>query len=224
MDPITFTVPGIAGPDLVVWAYERGMCGTVGGKAVRDKLFKAVRHKRCPLCGHGRVTQLDHTLPKSIFPALCVDPLNLVPACSDCNKLKGDRRPSTPETTPLHPYLDDIDGDAWLHARVVEGPPPTLEFFVEPPASWSPVLAARARHHFAMLDLGTAYGERANSTISSLRGILKDTLAAGGSTDVRQTLESLAGSYLAEQPNGWEGVTYRTLAADPAFCQGSFGD
>jgi len=69
--------------------------------------------KICPAClgtmDLGKA-QLDHYFPKSHFPALSVQPYNLVPVCSDCNssvgseenKGKGNTVPTSPRDATQH--------------------------------------------------------------------------------------------------------------------------
>lgn len=45
---------------------------------------------KCPLCGIHDVTDIDHYMPRSVFPEYSVHPLNLIPICHECNKRKGD--------------------------------------------------------------------------------------------------------------------------------------
>ncbi|MFJ8608102.1 HNH endonuclease [Streptomyces sp. NPDC093675] len=217
-----FAVPGMSAGDAVRWVYENGMVGTRDGRVVYERIMGAPSDERCPLCGHGTVRTLDHFLPKKMFPALCVDPLNLVPACADCNHAKGEGVPSDAETTPLHPYLDRIDHDPWLEARVVDSSPLWLEFFINPPPQWDPVLIARTRYHFALFGLAKLFAVQANRTVSSIRRQLADLLSAGGKDVVRAYLREEANTRLADRLNGWEGVTYRALARDEAFCSGAF--
>ncbi|MEU1489492.1 HNH endonuclease [Streptomyces sp. NPDC005776] len=174
------------------------------------------------MCGHGQVKQLDHVLPKAHFPALCVDLLNLIPTCSDCNKAKGDKKPSSAETTFLHPYIDDIDKDPWLVAHVLPGPPPTLEFAIDPPPSWDAITTARAQYTFDRLEVAAAYAARANETLHDIRYQLHQLFEAGGEDLVREHLQDEAASRRANHLNGWEGVTYRTLAACSGYCAGGF--
>lgn len=217
-----FTVPGISADEAVQWVYDNGMVNTKRGRVIYDRLMGAPEDERCPLCGHGVVRTLDHYLPKKSFPALCVDPLNLIPACADCNHAKGESLPSRAETTPLHPYLDRIDHTPWLEARIVDNNPVWLEFYVSPPASWGKILAERTRHHFALFGLAELFAVQANRTISGIRQCLAATRKAGGKELVRAYLWSEAETRLAHRLNGWEGVTYRTLARDDAFCAGPF--
>ncbi|MEV6653909.1 HNH endonuclease signature motif containing protein [Streptomyces sp. NPDC051219] len=217
-----FTVPGISASDAVRWAYESGMVKTRDGRAVYDQIMAAPADERCPLCGHGMVRTLDHFLPKKMFPALCVDPLNLVPACADCNHAKGEGLPSGAETTPLHPYLDRIDHDPWLDARIVDSSPLWLDFFVSPPPGWEPILINRTRHHFDLFGLARLFAVQANRTVNNIRQQLTMMVDAGGKDMVRAYLSGEAATRLAHRLNGWEGVTYRALARDDTFCSGVF--
>jgi hypothetical protein len=194
------------------------------GRAIYDELMSAPENERCPLCGHGTVSQLDHFMPKSSYPALCVDPLNLIPACSDCNMAKGDTRAGTPTELPLHPYIDDIDSESWVDARVIhEDGSVRLEFFVSPPPAWDHVLAARCHNHFRLFGLRKAYALQANRQISEIRGYLKYLLSKIGADAVQRHLLDIASSSLTQRPNSWMGATYRSLSRDPVFCQGAFG-
>ncbi|MGW4786755.1 HNH endonuclease [Streptomyces sp. NPDC004230] len=222
LDSREFTVPNITPGDMVRWAYDNGMVNSKDGRAIYEQILGAAPDERCPLCGHGMVRTLDHFLPKKMFPALCVDPLNLVPACADCNHIKGERLPADAEATPLHPYLDRIDQDPWLDARVTHSSPVWLDFFVNPPPGWAHILMERTRHHFTLFGLGRLFAVQANRTVSNIREQLITMLDAGGKDMVRAYLADEAATRLADRLNGWEGVTYRALAGDDAFCSGAF--
>ncbi|MEU6310787.1 HNH endonuclease signature motif containing protein [Streptomyces sp. NPDC047014] len=215
-----FTVEGICTKDFVDWAYENGM-QTVAGKRIRDALMAAPVDERCPLCWVGAVTQLDHVMPKSVFPALCVDPLNLVPACAYCNLIKGDTKPQSAEDALLHPYLDRISHTRWLHARTVWTPIGVrLEFFVAPPDSWDPTLVSRVTRQFTLLNLGTRYAQHANRTITDVNQMVTRLRVRGGANVVRNYLLGESETRFAADANSIEGVTYVTLSADDAYCHG----
>ncbi|MEV6420243.1 hypothetical protein [Streptomyces sp. NPDC051662] len=122
----------------------------------------------------------------------------------------------------LHPYLDRVDDDQWLDARVIHGDPLRLAFFVTAPSAWNDILVARVHQHFDRFGLAKLYASQANRTLRNIQQSLAGQLRAGGETMVRAYLLDAAASRLAVQRNGWEGVTYRTLAADEAFCCGAF--
>lgn len=192
------------------------------GRVVYDQLMMAA--PKCPLCGVGRVTTVDHHLPKSVFLYLSVAPDNLVPACRDCNTVKGDRRPGRASEQTLHPYFDDIAGDAWLAGQVREQTPPIVEFRVVDPPGCSPELAARVRHHFQTFDLGTLYSVNAAELLSGIAGELERLLVEAGTGTVRAHLAGLADSWSAMNRNCWEAATYRALAENVWYCGGGFGD
>lgn len=102
LDDKQFSIPGIDAEHFVQWVYGNGM-NTVAAYKIRGQLMAAPPNERCPLCRQGTVYQLDHFMPKSLFPALCVDPLNLVPVCERCNLIKETGGPNnwrTPSCIP----------------------------------------------------------------------------------------------------------------------------
>ena len=127
------------------------------GRIYYDKLMAVPKLKKCPLCGYRIVSQLDHHLPKTKYPALAVTPINLIPACSDCNKIKTASKPSKTEEETLHPYFDDIENDPWLKAEVIVDNPVGIRFFVEKPFTWDDVKMKRVEHHFKLFKLGQLY-------------------------------------------------------------------
>ncbi|MHC3472401.1 HNH endonuclease [Streptomyces sp. 7R007] len=189
------------------------------GRPIYDELRTAP--SRCPLCDHREVTTLDHHLPKSKFSLLSVAPINLVPACSDCNKAKRDSAPRCAEEQTLHPYYDDIGNDRWLSAEVIEQEPAVLRFFVQPPLGWTDLLAARVRYHFDVFGLAALYGAQAATILAGIKGAIRRQFAMGGSDEVRFYLQDLATSWEQGEdlgPNHWASVTYRTLAESDWFC------
>ncbi|MEV6012011.1 HNH endonuclease signature motif containing protein [Streptomyces sp. NPDC051976] len=221
LDPGAFRTPGIAPGDFVKWAYKNGMC-SAGGRDIYDQIMDAPEDERCPMCGHGEVAQLDHVMPKIKFPALCVDPLNLVPICERCNYAKGQVSPSSAETTPLHPYLDQIDTEGWLDAEIVPNHQGQLTYFVAAPPDWDETLTSRVHHHFALFELAKRYSVQANRTLKSIKQSLQDQLERAGEDAVRAYLLDAAASRLKHDPNSWDGVAHRAWAADDGFCRGAF--
>lgn len=56
---------------------------------IREELIAPV--DKCPYCGMGEATTLDHFLPKSVYKELATCRLNLVPLCWKCNLEKKDK-------------------------------------------------------------------------------------------------------------------------------------
>ena len=56
------------------------------------KIKSIPKYNKCPFCGVGRVSTLDHYLPKTKYPTYAVTPVNLVACCAECNKKRKNRR------------------------------------------------------------------------------------------------------------------------------------
>jgi 5-methylcytosine-specific restriction endonuclease McrA len=187
------------------------------GRAIYDAIMMASPHGLCPLCGQRVVATLDHYLPKSRYAALAVNPANLIPACSDCNKAKSDVVADT-----LHPYFDDIEGDPWLRAELIEVEPAAARFFVDPPASWTPAFAERVMRHFRTFGLNRLYAAHAAYEISGLARLLSEVFISGGTAAVRKYLGDHAQSRREVHLNSWQASLYDCLAGSDWFCSGGF--
>lgn len=192
------------------------------GRDVYDALFTSAPQGKCPLCGHRTVSTLDHHLPKAHYPALAVAPLNLVPACSDCNKSKLATVPANADEETLHPYFDDIDGDRWLAAEVVLTYPAALRFFVKAPAHWSAILKSRVERHFQTFGLGHLYSSEAADELLNICHQLRGIYEIGGAALVQIELRERAISCQQARRNGWRTATYQALADSDWFCDGGF--
>jgi hypothetical protein len=192
------------------------------GRAIYDEIFSASPQGRCPLCTQRAVTTLDHHLPKARFPALAVAPLNLIPACSDCNRAKLTAVPTRAEEVGLHPYYDDLGDEIWLYARVIERRPAAVRFSVVAPATWDPVMAARVSHHFRTLCLATLFASEAAEELINIRHQLTTLSAADPIDGVRRELRRRADSCEVARPNGWRTATYRAWRDSDWFCAGGF--
>jgi hypothetical protein len=192
------------------------------GRPIYDAIKLAPAHGRCPLCGLGTVSTLDHHLPKTVYPALAVTPANLVPACIDCNKNKTSATPTCAAEQTIHPYFDDIEDDHWLTATVVEEQPAALLFDVAPPTHWPDVLAARVRKHFSTFRLQYLYGVNAAREMSQQRGLLKKLHAGAGAADVRAYLQDQAESCAQIGTNLWRTAAFRSLGQSDWYCEGGF--
>lgn len=192
------------------------------GRNIYDAILGATPWKLCPLCAQRSASTLDHHLPKAHYPALAVAPLNLVPACADCNRAKLANVPRTAEDVFLHPYYDDIDGCRWLAAQVVETIPAAVSFHVMAPEAWDATLTARVRSYFRTLDLAGLYGSQAAVELFSIRLELRNLYGIQGINAVQDELSRRAESCCAARRNGWRSAAYRAWANSDWFCDGGF--
>lgn len=193
------------------------------GRPFYDKVLASARQGICPLCGQRVASTIDHYLAKASYPIFSVLPLNLVPACKDCNIVKNEYPdPTRAEEETLHPYFDDIENDPWLCADVVQGQSPSLRFIVQPVQGWSSIMEERVKYHFSVFALGKLYATHSAVELASIRYSLDALHAAGGSDSVRAHLEGEYQSRLHAHVNSWQTAMYKALAESDWFCSTGF--
>ncbi len=89
------------------------------GYHIYNKIRASAPNNICPFCGQRTVTTLDHYLPQGKYLKLVVTPINLIPACADCNKIKLSDAPANASEQVLPPYFDSTTDYQWLFARVI---------------------------------------------------------------------------------------------------------
>lgn len=221
-------------PDAVVVGTlsKRQLTGLYSDHVVRSKegargiyddiLVKA--HGKCPYCGGiGEAKTLDHYLPKARFPSYSVLPVNLVPACRDCNTGMGSSFPTDPSLQPVHPYLDAAHffDEKWTTAIVLQEDPIVVNFGVSPPAHWSARDQSRVAQHFQDCDLGERYRLQVWDELAPLISQRKDTLKELDTNNFRAHLLVTANES-ALPINGWKRTLYDALAATGWFCMADF--
>lgn len=120
----------------------------------------------CPLCQLEEVSELDHYIPKSIFPEFSVYHKNLVPICHTCNSLKGTNN----IVIFPHLYYEDIDGEELLKVYKDSHDGKTIwKFYVENSSS---DLGIFYKNMFDYLSLGKKYEVKAVDEFCSLNNII----------------------------------------------------
>lgn len=189
-----------------------------------DQLISLAPLGKCPYCGVGYASTLDHYLPKNKFPQLSVTPLNLIPSCKDCNTGKKTSFASTLHEQSLHPYFDhdNFIKDQWLYANVIETTPAIIDYCVIPPSQWNEDDKARVHTHFNDFDLKLKYSIEASNQIAVLRDSLLYAWDTKGFVGVRQQLMLDALAYYLKHPNSWQTAMYQALAKSNWYCNGGF--
>ncbi|SFQ13334.1 HNH endonuclease [Tranquillimonas alkanivorans] len=216
--------PGEIAKDEMIRLYESGLRRVSAGRYIYDSIMALAPNGRCPYCGHRRVRQLDHFLPKSKYPTFSVAPLNLVPSCSDCNrdKLSGDA--DEIEDLPLHPYFEDVDGMTWLKAEIIEGPTAVFLYSVDRDSGLNIGDCNRLEGQFEVLGLDELYSTEANDLLSSIRLSLRRIFLAGGQNSVRDYLRGEYESAFADRRNSWRTAFFEASHQNEWFCGGGFED
>ena len=185
-----------------------------------DKILADAKKNHCCFCSDGDPTEIDHFLPKSIFPEFSILPINLVPACRDCNRLKTNHSPTSYADTYIHPYYEEYKDIIWLEARLdfSSGNYPIAIYQISSNLqSTSHNLAERIEHQFSKLQLNQRYSSRASTEISSVTKYFKCLHADAGADSLKSHLESVASSRAAANKNSWQTALYKCLSLDSHF-------
>lgn len=187
------------------------------GRKHYDKLLASPKNGICPLCGQRIVSTLDHYLPKKKYSALAVTPINLIPACKDCNKDKGEKVFTSDCEETIHPYFDDIENEQWLFANIVEDEEIAITFYVEHPSSWSETLFKRVKKHFDIFKLNALYSSHAAEEICNIRYSLLKVYRNSGNEELKNYIKEFWESNEHSHLNSWKTAMYKALYENDWF-------
>lgn len=191
---------------------------------LRDAL-KLGAHE-CPYCGFGEIQDLDHHLPKAVYKAFSIFPVNLVPCCTTCNRGKGKKPNSEPTKHLLNVYLEDPTGVEFLYCEVSLVPATgalVTSFEIRKSAGMDDEMFARLQHHLHEFNLNDRYPAQVNIYLGEQETALESLFKAGGSEQIRQFLTQSA-SKTAKRfgLNNWRTAVLKGLARCQDFCAGGF--
>ncbi|WP_338517461.1 HNH endonuclease [Alteromonas gracilis] len=178
-------------------------------RCVYDKLMVAA-NDHCPFCGGiGRPRNLDHYLPKALFPQFSVSPENLIPACRDCNMDgKADAFARVAGDQVLHPYLDNekFYNEQWISATcsIDFDHIGVIEYKVTPPGHWSDDDKSRVKTHFESFDIAKVYSREAATRITTFATQIRQLLELGITEDEAKSIILIPAIDNAPFINHWE--------------------
>lgn len=195
--------------------YTQRMANSGGpGYEIYNALKRGTFNRTCPICGQRKVSTLDHYLPKASYPSVVVTPINLIPACPDCNKLKLDDDPQTSQEETLHPYFDDLGSDRFLFGEIIKDDPPVINFYIDPPIAWNRILTERVKNHFDSFELNILYSMHAIDEIVGQAEYWTQL----NKQDLKNQLAIQAKSRRKAHPNSWQTAFYEGACQDDWFC------
>lgn len=185
-----------------------------------DRLLNSAPLGKCPLCGYGHVSTLDHFMSKAYYPYFAVLPINLVPVCADCNKEKASSK-LTKDSQSSHPYFEapEVETGTWLFAEVIETSPATATFSVVPPKNWPDELCRRIKNHFDDLVLASRFAIEAASEMASLSDYLGSLEAHAR---IGEHLRITACIERAHRRNTWKAALYEALSQSAWYQGGGY--
>jgi hypothetical protein len=179
---------------------------------------------RCPYCGFGEVTDLDHHLARSVYRALAIYCRNLVPSCHNCNNRKRTAGGANPNEQFSHPYFDEYPADRFLLAQATVSPASGLrvEFAVVQCGGMADDVFARLRFQFSRLELNRRYEAQVVDFVMSHRASIEE-VAEHGSDALRGWLSRMYAVHERSYGlNDWRTALIHSLLHSEDFCEGGF--
>lgn len=168
----------------------------------------------CPFCGGiGVPKNLDHFLPKSLFPQFSIFPNNLIPSCLDCNlSEKKENFSSTPEHQIIHPYLDKgiFFTTQWIFADYDEVSK-VFTFSVNLPQTWNAHDKQKANSHFKKFNIAKRYARKASQEVSVPLHQIRSMRSSGLSNDMIIQCLIKPGMEPSKFPNHWRSIMFQAL-------------
>lgn len=211
--PVHDTVADSITKDEMVELYERKF---VAHNAVRSKYYDKIIISTdgiCPICCLGQVGNLDHYLPKALFPTYAITPYNLLPICRDCNYIKREQIFADDAEATLHPYYDDFDSLIWLKARLlIQNGGLIAEYYVDEDLDIDDkTFIQRCFSHFTTYELDKRYPIEAAREIAEKQRRWKNDLEKRGEEEFLESIYEDIYYLEAVQKNSWKVALYRAL-------------
>lgn len=209
-------IQGGATKEDMVWLYDNKFVAD-GGRKYYDKIKAIPKHGKCPFCGVGIVSTLDHYLPKTKYPTYAVTPINLVACCADCNKNKKSEIVESREKEFIHPYYDDIEDEVWLKAKILFDREIIFSFYVQKPDIWSEEKYKRVHNQFEKLKLNKLYAAHCGEEFSEYEYTARDLYETGGEELVKEDLLDRIKERRRVTKNNWRAALYEGLLESQEF-------
>ncbi|EEX36508.1 putative Restriction endonuclease [Vibrio metschnikovii] len=209
--------------DELVKLYEQQLVKNKAGRVKYDLLLSLAPNGICPFCGFSQATTLDHYMPKKKYPSFSIIPINLVPACSDCNRGKNEGVATDQKSQVIHPYFDHkLFNEQWLYASVKQTSPASVTFYVSPPDNWHQIDKDRVKAHFDDFKLATRFSVQVATELAPLKYELKKVYDISSKVGVRDFLNSKKDASACVHLNWWRTAMYQALASSDWYCNGGF--
>lgn len=190
-------------------------------RKIYDLLLSRSPKGKCPFCGIGHASTLDHYLPKTKYPILAVVPKNLVPSCKDCNTGKKTTTATTAESQCLHPYFNNqaVVNEQWIFAKIESIFSGSVRFFVCAPSHWDDTLKKRVESHFNDFKLASRFSIEAANEFASQRYLLNEFERKNGVQALVDLLLAQADSHFRVYANSWQTAFYQALHSHYAMLE-----
>lgn len=180
--------------------------------------YKKIRfaEKYCPYCNFytRQVRQLDHYLPKAVFPSLSITANNLVPICKECNEIKDNYYSFNKSKQLIHPYYDIQVNDIFdfLQCSVIEDVNIGFKFYIKKLSDWDDIFYDKLKFHFQKLNIDDLYlsdfEAEFDVVFEELKMLYKEI---NDEQIIRENLQRKAQAYFNTKKMPWRYVGFKSL-------------
>lgn len=171
----------------------------------------------CPYCGINSPNTFEHYLPQAEYPELAVCQYNLIPACGECNTMKGSKWAQAGRREIIHFYFDNLPYQShWLTADVsLSSNEPIAKYKLSIPPEINPALRDLISEHYRRLDLLNRYRARSVEAFSDALSGNRGSLAQH---ELAELYSDRASDYSRDYGhNYWKVAIYRGMAESTDF-------
>lgn len=189
---------------------------------IYDQILFTAPNEKCPYCNQRLADTLDHYIPKANFPIYSISPINLIPACTQCNKGKLNAIPANPHQQTLHPYYDNVEEKEWLECEILQLPEIIFNFKTKNIPDNTGILNQRILNHFDFYKLNALYKSHASSEFTSIKGQITRIFNNKGAAELQDFLFEGYQSRKEADINSWQTAFYKALYENNEFVNGGF--
>ncbi|MDM1496668.1 HNH endonuclease [Myroides odoratimimus] len=204
--------------------YEYRLLRKPQGRKIYDEVLLSAPHSECPYCTIRMVSTIDHFLPKSEYPNYSITPINLIPACKDCNTDKKTGYPKVKNDQLFHPYFDKVDNIAWIKAEIIPSEPLSFQFTVVNINNWSQTQNERATKHFDEFKINELFSNEANRELRSSQRTLKKHHAENKEILKAHLIDAYESSLEGVGVLYWKTLMYHEMSTNEWFLNGCQGN
>ena len=176
----------------------------------------------CPYCTINSANTTEHILPKELYPEYAVNVFNLIPACSECNSLKGEEvLDMNGDLFTINFFTDTLPDIRYLFARItpIEGGV-QFEYFLDNKNGVDANLYALIERHFDHYHLLDRYYTKAVQELPSIVNYFKFeeiTCEADYDKAANKLIRKTDADAKAYGRNHWKIAMYYDAATSPVF-------
>jgi 5-methylcytosine-specific restriction endonuclease McrA len=173
---------------------------------------------KCQYCNINSPASIDHYLPKSKFPEFSIFPLNLLPCCGECNRIKADAFLKDGERQIINFYFDPLPSERYLNVRInYLDDMPIAEYYLKRNSGITEKMFSLIKAHYGRLNLFQRLQESSVETFSETRASMLNKQITSIETVKALLLEKAQFLSVYNSSNYWQAVLYEAVADETEF-------